>query len=253
MTFFLLFLAGLLLGTLLNVIIIRLPRERRLLGWPHCTRTGKPLAIWQLLPVVGWALQRGRARNGQKICFVYPMVEVLTASTLVLLYRMYAFTPLFFYLCFVCGVFIITGAIDWTHRYIYTFVIFGATLFVLGFQAFAPSGVVDVSFDLRDALIGMLIAGFCFVMLFMLARVLFPGKAVPFGLGDVYLGMFIGAAFGLSRLATTLWYGMLMAGVVALVIVGAKYMLKRRDMPEYMPYGAYLCLGAIVYVLINGW
>ncbi len=252
-TFFLLFLTGLLLGTLLNIIIIRLPRERRLLGWPRCTRTGRPLAIWQLLPVVGWVLQRGRAHNEQPLCFVYPMVEVLTASTLVLLYRMYAFTPVFFYLSFVCIVLIITGAIDWTHRYIYTFVILGATVLVLGFQALAHLGVVDVSFDLRDAIIGMLIAGFCFIILFMLARVLFPGKAVPFGLGDVYLGIFIGAAFGLSRLATTLWYGMFMAGVVALVIVGAKHILKRRDMPEYMPYGTYLCLGAIVYVIIHGW
>ncbi|NJL34934.1 MAG: prepilin peptidase, partial [Chloroflexaceae bacterium] len=46
--------AGLLLGTLLNIIIIRLPREGNLLRWPlHCTRTGEALAWWQLLPVVG--------------------------------------------------------------------------------------------------------------------------------------------------------------------------------------------------------
>src|SRR6266511_1374084 len=44
------FLAGLVLGTLLNIVVIRLPRERKMGGWPRCTRCGRPLAVWQLLP-----------------------------------------------------------------------------------------------------------------------------------------------------------------------------------------------------------
>ncbi len=242
----LIFMTGLLLGSLLNVIIIRLPREKRLLGWPRCTRTGEPLAWWQLLPIVGWTAQRGRTHDGQRLHWVYPVIELLTGVVLALLYINYAFTPLFFYLVFVCAVLIVTGAIDWLYHSIYTFVILGAALLLLLLNPVVPS----ISF--RDAGLGALAGGISFALLFALAKVIFPGKAAPFGLGDVYLAVFIGAAFGLTRLVETLFYGMVFAGIVAFGIVAAKRLLNRSDMPEYIAYGTYLCLGAIAYVIIQG-
>jgi len=92
------FFAGLVIGALLNVVIIRLPREKRLIGWPRCTRSGESLAFWQLLPLAGWLLQRGRARNGKPIHWIYPLVELLTAVALTLFYQSYGFSALFFYL-----------------------------------------------------------------------------------------------------------------------------------------------------------
>jgi leader peptidase (prepilin peptidase)/N-methyltransferase len=151
----------------------------------------------------------------------------------------------------VCIVLIVTGAIDWTHRFIYTFVILGAAVLALLAHLVAPDTMPGM--DGLDALIGMIAAGIAFMLLYLLANIMFPGKSVPFGMGDVFLAVFIGAAVGMHRLAPTLVYGMLMAGVVAGGIVIGKYALRRRDMPEYMPYGTYLCLGAIVYLLVNGW
>jgi leader peptidase (prepilin peptidase)/N-methyltransferase len=242
----LVFLAGLLLGSLLNIVIIRLPREQNMLGWPRCTRTGERLAWWQLLPVLGWLLQKGRARDGRSLHWLYPLVEVLTALVVALLYINYGFSPTFFYLTFVCAVLIVTGAIDWLYRWIYTFVILGSVPLALLF------GITVNNMTLLNAGLGALVAGIGFILLYMLARVLFPGKSAPFGMGDVYLGIFIGAAVGLTRLGPVIWYGVLMAGVVAAVIVFSKYALRRRDMPEYISYGTYLCLGTVVYLLVWG-
>jgi leader peptidase (prepilin peptidase)/N-methyltransferase len=240
------FLAGLLVGSLLNIIIIRLPREHNLLGWPRCTRTGEPLAWWQLVPLVGWLVQRGRARDGRLLHWIYPLVELLTATVLALLYARYSFSPTFFYLAFVCAILIVTGAIDWLHRWIYTFVMLGSVLAVLLLTLLVPETT------LRNALVGAVVAGFGFMLLYILARFLVPGKSVPFGLGDVYLGIFIGAAIGLTRLGEALWYGILMAGIVSAGIVIAKYALRRRDMPEYISYGTYLCLGVVLYIVLQG-
>lgn len=245
----LVFAAGLLLGTLLNIIIIRLPREKRLVGWPRCTRTGEPLALWQVLPVVGWLIQGGRARDGRPLARVYLFVEVFTALVLALFYQFYGFSVLFFYLVFVSLVLIITGAIDWTHRYIYTFVILGATVLVLLLNLV----VTLPGLNLLNAGLGLLASGIFFALMFVLAQVLFPGKWAPFGLGDVYLGIFIGAAVGLTRLTTAVTYGVLMAGAVAAGLVAAKYLLRNRNVPTYMPYGSYLCLGVIIYLLVRGW
>ncbi len=245
------FLAGLFIGTLLNMVVIRLPREHRLVGWPRCTRTGAPLALWQVVPVVGWAAQRGRARDGRRLNIIYPLIELGTALVLVLLYRAYGLSPLFFYLSFVCVVLIVTGAIDWLYRYIYTFVILGSMLVALLLHLLAGGFVPGM--DILDSAMGAVVSGFVFVLFFLLSKILFPAASVPFGLGDVFLGLFIGAAVGFGRLPMTLFYGMLMAGVVAGGIVFAKYLLRRRDMPEYMPYGSYLCVGAILYLLVQGW
>lgn len=250
------FCCGLLLGGFLNIIIIRLPREQRLLGRPRCTRTGKPLTLWQLLPVIGWVMQRGRAHDGhdghdgRPLHWIHPVVELLTATVLTTLFVAYGWSATFFYLSFVAAVLIVTGAIDWTHRYIYTLFIFGATAIVL-----IANAVIGPTAHLHlvDSMIGGITAGIAFTMLFFFAQLLFPGKSVPFGLGDVYLSIFIGVSCGVSRLMPCLSYGIFLAGAVAAVMVIAKRGFGRHDIPEYMPYGTYLCLGVLLYFLFQPW
>ncbi len=237
------FLAGLWLGSLLNVLIIRIPRERRLLGWPRCTRTGAPLALWQLIPLVGWLVQRGRAPDGRRLHWIYPLVELITATSMLRLYQLYGLSPAFFYLAFVCAVLIVTGAIDWLYRYIYTFVILGAALVVIVAGPLAGLNWLNV-------VLGALTGGFVFMLFYLVARLLFPASGVPFGLGDVYLAIFIGAAVGLLNLAPALFYGMLLAGIVSAGILIARR--AGRPTPTYIAYGSYLCLGTLLFIALGG-
>lgn len=243
----LVFTAGLLLGSFLNVIIIRLPRERNLLGWPRCMRTGEQLAWWQWLPVLGWVIQQGHARNSQPLPRIYPLIELFTGIVLVFLYIRYGFSIVFFYLTFVYSILIITGAIDWLYRSIYTFVMLGATVVALIFSLFVPG------MNLIDTGMGLLAAAVGFTLAFFLAKALFPGKSAPFGLGDVYLGIFLGISLGLERFLPTIAYGIFMAGIAAAGILIAKHLLGRHDVPEYISYGSYLCIGAIMYILLRDW
>jgi leader peptidase (prepilin peptidase) / N-methyltransferase len=239
----LVFIAGLFWGALLNLVIIRLPREQRLLGWPRCTRTGEPLAWWQLLPVLGWLIQRGRAADGRPLHWIYPLVELITAATFLRIYQHYSISPAFWYLAFVCSVLIVTGAIDWLVRYIYTFVILGAALIAIIAGSF-------VGLRWEALVLGALVGGFFFGLLFVLAKVLFRGTAVPFGLGDVYLAMFIGAAVGLFHMTTALFYGMLLAGIFAAFVIIARG--RGRETPTYISYGTFLCLGVVLYIALWG-
>jgi leader peptidase (prepilin peptidase) / N-methyltransferase len=240
------FVAGLLLGALLNIVIVRLPRERELGGWPRCTRCGRPLMWWQVLPLVGWLAQGGRGRCcGRRLNWLFPLVELLAAASLTTFYVRYGFGGAFSYLAFVTAVLLVTGAIDWLHRSIYTFVILGAALITLLVAQVVPAH------SFTNALFGALVAGFVFAIFFVLARALFPGKAAPFGLGDVYLGIFIGAAVGLTRLGPTLFYGMLLAGVYSAAVILVRR-AGRAGISEYISYGAFLCLGALGYLVLFG-
>lgn len=241
----LIFIAGLLLGALLNIVIIRLPRERAMGGWPRCTRCGRPLAWWQALPLVGWVAQGGRGRCcGRPLRWIFPLVELISGVTLVWLYAWHGAGMLFFYLAFVAAVLIVTGAIDWLHRSIYTFVILGATALALIASVYLPGH------SLPNAFLGLLVAGFVFFFFFMLARMLFPAHAVPFGLGDVYLGMFLGAAFGFLNLVPVIFSGMLLAGIYSTVLIVAR--AAGRKVPQYIAYGTFLCIGALGFLLTQG-
>jgi leader peptidase (prepilin peptidase) / N-methyltransferase len=236
---------GLFLGTLQNIVIIRLPREHDMGGWPRCTRCGRPLRWWQALPLVGWLAQRGCGRCcGRPLNWLFPLIELLSGVALALFYLRYGLTIPFFYLAFVMVVLLVTGAIDWLHRSIYTFAILGSALIALLASLAVPSH------SFVNALLGALLAGFIFMVFFLLARVLFPAKSSPFGLGDVYLAIFIGVAVGFTNLLPTLFYGILLAGIFSTVIL----LLRRagRPTPDYISYGTFLCLGTLAYLLLWG-
>jgi leader peptidase (prepilin peptidase)/N-methyltransferase len=75
-------LIGACIGSFINVVAWRLPREESLI-WPgsHCPRCGTPLAWFDNLPVLGWLLLRGRCRHcHQPIASRYPLVESLCAG-----------------------------------------------------------------------------------------------------------------------------------------------------------------------------
>ncbi|NTV64295.1 MAG: prepilin peptidase [Oscillochloris sp.] len=235
--------AGLLIGSLLNVLIVRLPREKRMLGWPRCTRTGQPLAWWQLIPLVGWLIQRGRASDGRPLHWIFPLVELIYSLALLRIFQIYGLGPQLVYLAFLCAVLVVTGAIDWLCRWIYTYVILGAAVVAL---VVGPL----LGMDWRNVVIGALVSGFVFVLLFLLARLLFPGHDAPFGLGDVYLAIFIGAAVGITNLATALIGGMLLAGFVSAGIIIARR--AGRATSTYISYGSYLCLGALIFIANGG-
>lgn len=94
---------GLLVGSFLNVVILRLPRRmewqwkrdsREILGEPelydppppgivversHCPRCGHQLSWYENIPVVSWLALRGRCRNCKApISAQYPAIELLT-------------------------------------------------------------------------------------------------------------------------------------------------------------------------------
>jgi leader peptidase (prepilin peptidase)/N-methyltransferase len=75
-------LIGACIGSFINVVAWRLPREESLI-WPgsHCPRCGTPLAWLENIPVLAWLMLRGRCRHcHQPIAVRYPLVESFCAG-----------------------------------------------------------------------------------------------------------------------------------------------------------------------------
>ena len=78
-------LLGACIGSFLNVVAWRLPRQESLIRpRSHCPRCGTTLAWFENIPVLSWLLLRGRCRHcSARISPRYPAVELLCAGLFV--------------------------------------------------------------------------------------------------------------------------------------------------------------------------
>src|SRR5277367_3741908 len=74
------FLLGLLIGSFLNVCIVRIPAGKSIvLPASACPKCGAAIKPYDNIPVVSYLLLRGKCRGCQtKISWMYPLVELLT-------------------------------------------------------------------------------------------------------------------------------------------------------------------------------
>jgi prepilin signal peptidase PulO-like enzyme (type II secretory pathway) len=75
------FIFGLLIGSFLNVVIGRVPLDESIIfPGSHCPACGNPIRPLDNIPLISYALLRGRCRScGGRISPIYPLVEILTA------------------------------------------------------------------------------------------------------------------------------------------------------------------------------
>lgn len=77
-TFIFIFVFGTIIGSFLNVVILRYGTGRSLGGRSKCAVTGKTLQWFELIPIVSYLIQGGRTRHGgARISLQYPLVEFL--------------------------------------------------------------------------------------------------------------------------------------------------------------------------------
>jgi leader peptidase (prepilin peptidase)/N-methyltransferase len=71
---------GLFLGSFYNVVGIRVPKKETLLGRSHCSSCEHTLSWWELIPIVGYIILRGKCKECHShVAIKYPLMELLTA------------------------------------------------------------------------------------------------------------------------------------------------------------------------------
>jgi leader peptidase (prepilin peptidase)/N-methyltransferase len=90
---------GLLFGSFLNVVILRIPKgESVVFGSSYCYSCGNKLKAWHNIPLISWLLLRGKCSFCQtNISIQYPLVELFSAIIFAIIASKYALTtPAFF-------------------------------------------------------------------------------------------------------------------------------------------------------------
>ena len=88
------FLLGLLIGSFLNVCIVRIPAGKSIvLPASACPKCGAPIKPYDNIPVVSYLLLRGKCRGCQtKISLMYPLVELLNGALYLICYLAFGMT-----------------------------------------------------------------------------------------------------------------------------------------------------------------
>jgi leader peptidase (prepilin peptidase)/N-methyltransferase len=220
---------GLAIGSFLNVVAARVPLRRSVVRPASaCMQCGTEIAARDNVPLLSYALLRGRCRHcGVRIPLVYPAVELVTALLVAGCVWRFGLSGRAGVAAFFCIVLVAISAIDLEHRIIPNRIVLPATVLVLVVQtALAPSP------EWAIAAVGA--SGFL-----LAAALAYPAGM---GMGDVKLALLMGAALG-RTVPVALMVGMVAAMVPAVVLL-ARHGSKARKMG--VPFGPFLALGSVV-------
>ena len=222
---------GLALGSFFTVLAWRWPREESL-STPrsHCTSCGHVLRWWELVPVVSWALQRGRCRGcGERVSARYPLIEL--ASGLLAAVPVATFGPNAsgFAAALLAVAMVPVVVIDLQHKLIPDVIVLPATAAALALVIAADPGRW---WQPVAAALGA--AGFLFLL-----WLLYPGGM---GLGDVKLALLMGAVLG-TAVIPALGIAFLTGSVLGIALMVRKGSAARK---MAVPFGPFLAVGALV-------
>lgn len=229
------FFGGLLAGSFVTVVAYRVPRGESIVGpRSRCPACGAQIAAYDNVPVLSWALLRGRARCcGAAISPRYPLAELTLAA-------LYAATVLVLWdepgevalgLVFVTALAAVTLT-DLERRIIPNKILLVAALLGAAIAAASDPG------SLAERAIAAAAAG----GLLFLAALAYPRGM---GLGDVKLAATMGLFLG-RNVAPAILVALLAGSLVGLAMIARHGAAARK---QAIPFGPFLALGGVVGLL----
>ncbi len=276
------FIVGAFVGSFLNVVVYRLPRNCLSINNPRrsfCPSCKTQLKWNDNIPIVGYVLLRGKCRYCKAPYGArYPLVELLTALLFAFAcWRAFyadglnlsgsplAWLTLLHMTC-VIGVLLPWALIDLDLTYIPDKLTFGPLLVFVpfaahadAFAAYLPSSISPLWFAFEPRWLNSLLSNVCTgvaaaLVLWLIgkgATLLFRKKAEAIGgqaMGgaDVKLMILLGVMLGWPKLV---------AGFFIAILVGACFGIVQllRGKGSGTPFGPYLATGAVVSMLATGW
>lgn len=233
---------GALVGSFLNVVIVRLPEEGGSVVFPpsHCPLCKKSIAWYDNIPLVSFLLLRGRCRQcGQRISWRYPLVEAAMALLALALYQHFGFTLLLAIYFPFCAALLAVIFIDLQHQIIPD--VISLPGIVLGFAL----SFVNPFVTWQEAGLGIVFGGGSFYLVALGYYLL--TKREGMGGGDIKLLAMIGAFLGWQSLPFVV-FGSSLLGVVAGVWAMVE---QRKGGKTVIPYGPFLAIAALLYLFFR--
>jgi len=245
LSFLVIFIFGLIIGSFLNCIIYRLEtRGSFLRGRSYCPYC-KHFLNWQdLIPVLSFLILKGKCRYcQQKISLQYPLVELTTGFLffLVFYYTKYNIPYTIYALIITCFL-IIIFVYDLKHYIIPDRIIYPA-IFVSGIW-YVVYGLIFNRF-LTYEILNTIYAAFGTALFFLFIVLISRGRWM--GVGDVKLAFLLGLILGWPYILVALFLAFFIGAIIGagLIISGKK------RLSSEVPFGPFLVAGTFLAMFLG--
>jgi len=258
---FMAFIFGLIIGSFLNVVIHRLPRDESIVLPPsHCPECGYEIKPYDNIPIISYLLLRGRCRTCRAaISPVYPAVELLVGClylSFFLLRR--GLTPEFFVDIVFVSLIVPLVFIDYQHMLLPNAITYPGL--VLGFilRLLVPVPYLDQlrampalhswpgwAVSLVGSGLGALAGG---GVLWVIRKTYFlVMRREGMGRGDEKMMFMVGAVLGWQLTIVTIFFAALAGSIVGVLLIW----LRGGTMKTAIPFGVFLGPAAIVALAVG--
>ncbi len=244
---------GAIIGSFLNVVILRINTGKGLNGRSGCLSCNKQLHWHELVPIISFfALRRRCSGCESKISWQYPLVEI---STAILFFAIFLkqlpviyFTPvlgiigLIFYLA-IWSILVVIFVYDLRHTIIPNKLVylFAALAFILN--------LIQIPFDLwlQTPYLMDIFAGFIFFIPFFCLWFFSGGRLIGLGDGKLALGIgfLLGFVSGLSALILAFWIGAIFS-VILMLFSRLNINNHNITIKTEIPFAPFLIIGTLI-------
>jgi len=256
------FLFGLVIGSFLNVCIVRIPGGKSIvMPASACPKCGEPIRPYDNIPVLSYLILRGKCRACKTpISPMYPLVEFLTGLLFLACYGVFGLTIEALKWAIFSAIMIVLVFTDLRERLLpdvvnYTGLALGLILsFVtkptdgsalwLANHIFAfPPPTPVLSF--ADAILGAALGS---GLLWLVSEAYFRLRGREgMGLGDVKMMLMAGAFLGAKRTLLTILAGSVLGSVLGLIVI----LVRRKEADYELPFGTFLGAAALLVVFFG--
>jgi len=220
---------GLLFGSFLNVLILRIPKEESIVfPGSHCPKCNNKLKWWHNIPLLSWLILRGKCHYcGEKISIQYPLIEAATALIFALVWWKLQSVPYAVITGLVFALLLGLSVIDFRYKAVPD----SLNLAALTLAIFASDTT------LANFINALLFAGGFSLLRFYVSFIL---QKEALGEADIMIAATIGAMVGLKLGAVAIFLSAIIALPVFLLI---------REKDYEVPYIPFLALALFIVYL----
>jgi len=236
------FIFGTMIGSFLNVVILRLPQPGTSIVFPasHCPNCKTPLHWYENIPILSFAFLRGKcAHCRSSISIQYPMVELLTGLLAAAVAASYGLSLA------AVGYFIFAAAlvtiiwIDIHHQIIPDAISIPGIVLGFCFSFISPL------LNWQDSLIGLLVGGGFFYAISYSYYII--RKQEGLGGGDIKLLAMLGAFLGWQSLFFIIFASSLTGAMVGLIAMRSQ----KKGGSTRIPFGPFLAISGLTYLFFH--
>ncbi|MDH3892009.1 MAG: prepilin peptidase [candidate division Zixibacteria bacterium] len=229
--------AGLVVGSFLNVVIYRVPRKIGFVaGSSRCPHCSQPLKWFHNIPLLSFLALRGKCANcKESISLRYPLVELLNSLFYLYCYWQFGLSLHSVALGFLASSLLLIFFIDLDFQIIPDSITIPGMIVGLGIS-FAPGGIGIV-----NALIGLVVGGGALYAIAVLGDWLFKKESM--GGGDIKMAAMLGSFMGWQKILLVFISSAVIGVVVTLGLMLFSARLRRERL---VPFGPFLSVAAVL-------